>query len=194
MRFKALLVGLTLLLGGCNRVYSHQPLFHDTAGLPAIRAGVWRMVDPDPSAAPPSARVLIRPGGRILLIGEDGSRTRLRVYMGDPLILQHKASEDEGVRGYVYYGARIRTRDAFGQATRLSLWPVTCGPAPPAAQDGTARQWVTAAPYPGLIPDGDNCLAWSPQAVRNAARASEALEPAMDLVWLPVRAPPARAR
>lgn len=188
MRFKGLLLCLTLLLGGCNRVYSHQPLFHDATGLPAIRAGDWLWINPDPTEAPPRARVLIRPEGRVLILDEDGSRSRLRLFPGDPLIVQTWVSRGQGGPGYFYYGARIRARDALGRVTTLSLWPVDCGPPAPQAPDGVVQQWVTAAPFPGLLPDGDNCLAWTPEAVRNAARASEALEPAMDLMWRPVRA------
>ncbi|WP_304177410.1 hypothetical protein [Phenylobacterium aquaticum] len=185
MRFQGLLLCLTLLLGGCNRVYSHQPLFHDATGLPAIRTGNWRAIDPDPTTDPSDGRILIRPGGRLLIIDEDGSRTQLRLFPGDPLILQTRASKARGGPGYFYYGVRIHARNALGQATRLSFWPVDCGPPPPTVPDGAPQQWVTAAPYPGLLPDGDNCLAWAPEAVRNAARASERQEEATDLVWKP---------
>jgi hypothetical protein len=183
MRFKALLVGLTLLLGGCNRVYSHQPLFHDATGLPAIRAGDWQWDGPHPITTPVRSYFRIRADGRILLIDRDGPPGRMRLFPGDPLIVQMSPAPHE--TGYFYFGARVRTRDASGRATGLSVWPVDCGPPP---GDGGPEQFVSPTPFPDLLVDGDNCLAWTPEAVRNAARASEALEPAMDLVWRPVRA------
>lgn len=119
----------------------------------------------------------------------DWDRTEFLLVGGEPMILQHNscpyADEVQPPEGaaddpallrdpyrFCYEALQPEATGADGRITAYTAWPVLCGPLPEG--DGADRA-VTDRPFPGLGVVSENCLAESAAAIRNAARASEAL-------------------
>ena len=181
-----LVIACALALGGCNFVFSRQPLFTeaDARGAPKLRPGLWAKPDADCSfdAAKPfkewpgcAGAMLVRPDR---LDNPEGGDKSLRYLIagGDPPIIQVPADDDPKRSGYVYGGIRITKRDSAGRVTELVSWIVQCGPPPEAPGPGEKPKYVTAQPLPGLVIDekAGMCIASDRDAVRRAAKASEA--------------------
>lgn len=175
---------LAAALGGCNLVYSEQPMFTaaNAAAAPQAEAGLWLMesenctVDlaapvPDwPACA--EHQTVADHGPRAFRLFPGGD---LRLSAGDPLILQTRERDDHGRWVYFYAGGLATAYGLDGRATAFRFWPVQCGPPPPKPAQGEAHsRYVTRAPLPGLKIHGDDCRARDPAAIRRAAQASEA--------------------
>ena len=121
---------------------------------------------------------------------------------GDPLVLQFKDKPGDSGGSYQFVGARPTKTDARGRVIELAIWMVQCGPPPPpppAADPRDAQpapvtadsvtpdskptdseieikphRYVTLTPLPGLEIRDNDCLARDAEAVRRAAKASEA--------------------
>lgn len=95
--------------------------------------------------------------------------------------LMVKKKADENAReanievNYCYEAVRPVRLDATGRITATESWPILCGPWPKSQAQDRASANVTDAPFPGLHVVGDNCIASSENALRNAARMSEVL-------------------
>jgi hypothetical protein len=196
------LLAACLPLGACNVVVTKTPLFSpaDESGAPPLRPGLWRM-DSEPGCKvdeskplvdwPKCARgVVIRDGAGGYYERESGAPVwttqPLVVAAGAPRIgqLQAKISGDvkTKVNPYVYAGIRATKLDGEGRVVALSLWPVQCGPPP---SDDTAG--VTTKPLAGIemAPGDPVCTTQSRDALRAAAKASEAWTPKlMTARWL----------
>jgi hypothetical protein len=162
-----------MALGGCNMVVTDKPLFSaaDAGKVPSFRPGIWTGDHPDcafdeslpqnkwPACANPVAPMNTAP---IWLAVE-----------GEPDILQVPLSKVLHVEGpgFIYIGWRPRKLDGHGLVIDADLWPVLCGP-PPADQKAA----LTSQLSPGLQPKSDkaNCTTAAKDALRNAARVSEA--------------------
>ena len=185
-----ILLGLcvVLLLGGCNRVHSEQPLFFasDAPDAPRLRDGLWVIETDDDcrfNAGKPVNRwpdcadwMLVR-NGEILGFdppGKDeptggGEWTTIPYVLaaGAPLVLQLATTED-GKLDHQYFGVKPTAGSAASIAAVVS-WPVLCGPPPPKAAKGEKRRFVTLQPLPGLTLTDESCTTDSAEAVRNAA-------------------------
>ena len=183
MRRAAAILALTLLLGGCNIVTSPTPLFTeaDTVGGASLRPGVWLAVDPkcrfDASAPLTSwpdcaGAVTVDREGRLFL--DEKEPASIVLTGGDPMVLQVGAKEDQG-GGYSFYGVRPTRTRWDGRVVALSVWFVTCGPSPPddAKNADGSKRFATLEPAPGLVVEGNNCVAHDRAAVRAAVVASE---------------------
>ncbi len=166
------------LLGGCNMVVTDQPLFAkvDGAGAPRFRTGIWNGAPPGcafdetkpqkdwPKCA--NAQPAIPDPPPWLAVP------------GDPGILQISTPPDpkQPINVTLYVGYRPTRTDSVGRVVEIALWPVQCGP-PPGAGDTTG---LTQHMLPGLTPRKDfaACATASKEALRHAARASEAWAPA----------------
>lgn len=191
------------LLAGCNVVITPAPLFTraDEAGAPALRAGLWRF-NGEPDCQVDESRPLKEwpecGAGVVLNAGMAGyydRKTGAAVWTRQPLILaggsprigQAPLTVSGDVKldrpTYAYVGAKATKLDDRGRIVALTFWPVQCGPPPPGS-DGTA---VTTHPLPGLtMKPGDlACATTSTEALRNAAKASEAWAPkSLNARWL----------
>jgi hypothetical protein len=85
------------------------------------------------------------------------------------------AESSEGPSHYCYNALRPTKLDANGRIMAFAVWPVVCGPWPAKAKAEHSMQGVTDAPFAGLHVVDDNCSAESEKALRNAAKASEAV-------------------
>lgn len=94
---------------------------------------------------------------------------------GDPMIGQLGSEKEGEPKAYFYMGLRPRLDDA-GRVIEMSLWPVLCGPPPPAPKEGEKPVYATQNPFPGLTMVENNCTTSSQDALRAAARASEGLD------------------
>ncbi|MFZ5668968.1 MAG: hypothetical protein ACOY4K_05710 [Pseudomonadota bacterium] len=196
----AILLGLTLLLGACNRVHTSEPLFFasDAPDAPRFREGVWLIETPIADegddgkpcrvdARKPVTRwpkcadwALVR-GGEFTGYERDDkggeARWESMAYVlagGSPPVLQLATPEADGKLDYQYFGVRVTRRAADGRIEAYDSWPVLCGPPPPEGTkkaDGTI-QYATLNPLPGLTVVDDNCTTDQPSAVLNAASAS----------------------
>ena len=196
------LMAVCLLLGACNVVITKTPLFSkaDESGAPPLRPGLWRMgAEPDCKVDeakplidwPKCARgVVIRDGAGGYYDRDSGApvwATQLIIVAGGtPRIgqVQAKLSGDVkvGANPYIYAGVRATKTDGEGRIVALSLWPVQCGPPP--SDDTTAG---TAKPMAGIemAPGDPVCTTQSSDALRAAAKASEAWTPKlMTARWL----------
>lgn len=78
-------------------------------------------------------------------------------------------------RRYCYEAIRP-TKIVAGEIVAVETWPVVCGPWPTQEQsDRAGGKVVTASPFSGLHIVNDNCTAESVDALREAAKASEAI-------------------
>ena len=189
---RALIVAIaSLLLTACNVVMSEEPLFGeaDAARAPPFRDGAWISMSAecqsqwrDPRAPPPCVEHGQVVGGR-LIAPDEPPGAAIVAGGGVPLIVQVRFSQEEAATGEPFtvhiYGALKPTRlDAQGRVVEARRWLVLCGEPPPeAGRDSLRREeHLTRSPLPGLTidPELGLCRAHEPQAVRNAARASEA--------------------
>lgn len=192
------LIGAMLLLGGCNMVMTTQPMFSkaDEAGAPRLKPGVWTsggdascpLDEKTPMATwPKCADGVVIGDGAIMasqtVAGRSATSTiDFVMAAGNPRVLQlHGIEMTPGsgltLANYFYGALRPTKTDAQGMITGYTGWIVSCGPPSPPATDGAGGKPLvgTNAPLPGMTmePDGQNCTAASPAAIRNAAAASE---------------------
>jgi hypothetical protein len=80
---------------------------------------------------------------------------------------------------YCYAAIRPTKLDSEGRITAFVMWPVLCGPWPTKKEADGSTANVTDAPFPGLRVVDDNCVAESVTALREAAKASEAVAVSM---------------
>lgn len=213
MRIVLLLIAL-VSLGGCNMVMSEEPWFTeaDAVGAPHLRDGLWISTNsedcPVDKAQPPEqwpeCAIAVRTQGNQWSAlkgssGEDGRRTSpgwekvdALLVAGDPAIVQGKMTDDSDEVDPVYaYGViRPTRRDDQGRIVEFMAGFVSCGPLPADKEDEDGLALVTKSPFAGIkIVDGD-CVADNAEAVRNAARQSEAIfaeEPDRQTVFYWVR-------
>ena len=170
-------------LAGCNLVETRTPLFPPEPGV--LKPGVWR-ADLKPHCAiddtrPPlewpdcAVGLIIAADGSGLLGGKapDGHSLDLRLVSGDPLLIEFSPEPDKSAETSpytVYLAGRATRFDGEKRATGASLWSVQCGP-----PEGESN--LTRHPFAGLTVDreANSCAPSGPQALRDAARASEAL-------------------
>lgn len=198
MRWKMAALIVPVLLIGCNMVVSDRPWFSETdaAGAPALRDGLWVMLEDadcrfDDSLPadqwPECAGALTVEGNRLTSREWDqpeagGPRTlsstdRAEIVLaaGNPRIMQFRSlgkAGDNGKEdsGWFYVGIRPTAQDASGRITAFNRWLVQCGPPPP-----PGGRYVTRHPFRGLTVMGSDCTATSLAALRNAAARSERL-------------------
>ena len=190
-----------LAVTSCNEVVTQAPLFSrgDAAGAPPFRSGVWRElagakcvfdarkpVTGWPACAQgfliidgtfaayevKGGHRSLTPVGDVLLVGGPTMILQFGPGMGEP------GPSTPGDKTYSYAGARVTKRDDRGQIVAFDWWTVECGPPPPKdakKPDGSSGRAGTVDPLPDMTmdKDGDNCTTTSPQAVRDAAAASE---------------------
>lgn len=191
------LLALSVLLSGCNGVYSDTPLAANlyVAKPVFMRAGQWTLGEPDCGPARKAAGedcstsgVIFDKQGRGLLRQPEGTY-RLIFAPGDPGLIQVR--QPKARPRYLYLGARPTRFDDQGQVTEMSAWIAQCGPLPDKGLDRKpngdssrdAKAFVTDRPYPGLQLRDTICIATDVAAVRAAARASEDPK-AMVLKWV----------
>ena len=78
-------------------------------------------------------------------------------------------------RAYCYSAMRPTRFDSAGRIVSFEAWPVYCGPWPTEEEAERSGGNVTLAPFPGLHVVYENCTAENEEALRMAARASEAM-------------------
>ena len=189
------LLGVAVLLAGCNVVVTPAPLFSasDRPAGAVPRPGVWRAEqkkDCTFDVAGPLADWPDCAGG--LTLRDDGTagyydrasgkpvwKTQPLLFVpGTPMIGQVQVTIAGNVisisKPYAYVGVRPITTDAQGRIIVMSVWPVQCGP--PAPGDTLS---MTKSLLPGLSakPGDLACTTTDPAAVRAAARASEPWAP-----------------
>ena len=173
----ASLVMATAMVGGCNLVVTDKPLFSkaDGAGGPQFRTGVWNGAAPDcafdeakPEKDWPKCANAQPPGA---------DPPPWLAVPGDPPILQMSTEPGNGsaISPSFYVGFHVIRTDSTGRVIEVRVWPVQCGPPPP---DGD-KSGLTKHMLSGLKErkEGGDCTAETKQALRNAARASEAWVP-----------------
>jgi len=192
--FKRLLAAASLAsLTACNMVVTDKPMFSaaDGAGAPPLRAGVWRIDDPacafDDHLAQSQWPECAHASPPL------GETAPWLLVAGAPPLLQMPLPLPSGTSVSLYYfymAYRPLKLDAKGRVVEMATWFVQCGAPPPPepgpvklepdAKDLSAlgKAALTKAPFPGLTlrTDMADCTADSPAALRNAAKASEALE------------------
>lgn len=182
----------TLVLAGCGQpvpdLYSEPPLIAAQAGTPALRAGLWRVVDPECDVDdakplgtwPDCARaVVVRGDAMLTRIGGDYfEQERFVLADGLPMILQVQAERSEGPREQRYYGVRPTTTG--GEVIEMTRWRATCSPPRPVktATDNATPGARDPRPGPaavrGLTVDTDGrCVVRSADQLRAAVLASE---------------------
>jgi hypothetical protein len=169
--FAALAVGASL--AGCNMVVTETPLFSsaDVGDAHPPRPGVWNADKADcafdetlPQNKWPDCAKATPPlsaSDPWLAVG------------GDPALLQlSMPKESPVIAGLSFYLAyRPLKLDDHGRTTEMAFWAVQCGPPPKGSNPG-----LTQSLLPGLEPRADksNCTTTSKEALRDAAKASEA--------------------
>jgi hypothetical protein len=183
-------------LSACNMVYSEKPLFTaaDAKGGAKLKPGVWVRPDKDCVVAPDAdplpdcanavtvaAEAFLPPPGAKLKPGEPESLPYL-ISGRNPSVIQVQVDLDPpkpGVR-WLYFALRP-TRSDGGKVVEAHVWFVQCGPPPP--KDG--KRYVTTEPLPGLTIKDNDCIAADADAVRGAAKASEAWDKDKDAIrWV----------
>jgi hypothetical protein len=179
----SVLAVLALGLCGCsNYVYSEKPLFtaRDSRGLPELRPGVWAGKEERDCAFEEARPLKEWPEcANGVVLGRSAARAAARLtegkgllVAGDPMVMQ---TSGQGAGGRVdYQGLRATRFDERRRAVEIAIWPVQCGPPTPAHPEFPVRTTLTQTPLPGLVVRDQNCIASDPEAVRGAARASEA--------------------
>lgn len=190
MRLRAILpiVVCATALAGCNLLVSKEPWFQTDPSAPALRDGVWRAVDADcafddsvPVQRWPDCSdwavlkdgrpVAARAGNKTIAPGASANGS-LVLSPGNPMIWQAETLSRSGggkpERHFDYYSVDIEARDPDARITKVTIWPIFCGPFD---EDGQ----VTVRPWPGLAVVDNNCTAASAEAVREAARRSRKL-------------------
>jgi len=184
-----LLVGASVL-SGCNQLVSKEPWFQPDPAASVLRDGVWRIEKADcvfDETAPvqrwPDCAdwVVLKDGKPVALPpkreGANNSADGSLVWSpGDPLILQaeHLSKSEDGKpeRIFTYTGVQVDARDPAGRITKVTTWPVICGPLTEGKYPETAGENVSSQPWPGLTVAEGSCTAESASAVRGAARLS----------------------
>ncbi len=179
-------------LGGCNMVYSEQPLFTaaDAAGAAPLKPGLWlsddtkcRVRESQPVQTWPKCAswTVVRAGQLLEFKPPAWTSTDFVLASGEPRVLQAPVTAESGA-AFMYAGLEPLRTDPEGRITAFRTWSVQCGPpppeppAPPAGQNGPEKRSVTTQPLPGLEIKGDNCIAREQGPVRAAAKASKAWE------------------
>lgn len=211
MRWIVLFAALPLL-GACNFVATTEPLFGpaDAANAPVLRDGLWLTESADcrvdtrkPVQRWPECAEwgLVRGGERLdFSAAEKGApaeweSTSFLLASGEPRIMQmaqaSTGKDGKPVTSYLYAGVIPTAQDSDGRITAFRSWMVQCGPPPKG--EGKTKDDQTDAPFPGLIlnqADGSEgsipagCTTSDPQALRNAAVASQGLEPPYAVRWI----------
>jgi hypothetical protein len=200
------LLGAVLTLGGCNLVVSEKPVFAaaDAAGAPPLRPGVWSASQPgcDFKPSDPVAKWPQCAGGGVITataimasvdangpapadqppptIAKPQMTIPYVLAAGDPRVMQigMKLPPEMAGPSALFYFAALKpvARDADGRIVQAEVWPIQCGPPPPAkpaSASGDADQdGVTDHPLPGLKVDKGMCTPIDKAAVVNAAKAS----------------------
>jgi hypothetical protein len=175
-------------LSGCTMVGAERPLFTAAdAGGVRLKPGLWALINPvaDTCNVPKTRRIgrwddCARPflvGDQfIIALGKSeegvgpGREIPFQVVAGDPVILQLEAPDDKGP---------AHSRYAF-----VAVYPTKAG-------DNPVRRGVVAfvqcpgaadAPIADLKTVGQNCVASTPKAVRDAAAAQDAA--GFPAVWI----------
>lgn len=182
----------TLVLAGCGQpvpdLYSERPLIAAQAGGPALRAGLWRVVDPEcevddakPRGAwPDCARAVIVRGDLMLTSygGDYVARERFVLADGLPMTLQVQEEPAEARPEQRSYG--VRPTMAAGEVVEMTRWRATCSPPRPVktttdnATPGARDPRPGPAAVRGLTVDTDGrCVVRSADALRAAVLASE---------------------
>ena len=113
---------------------------------------------------------------------------------GDPRVGQMRfqetvksGSSESGTTLYGYLGIRPTKTDAQGRITAITYWIAQCGPPAPPPKDNEPPDFGTKSPLPGMVmaKGSSQCSTTSQDALRNAARASEAwADKPMHAHWL----------
>ena len=181
---------LMLGLSACNMAYSERPLFQPTASEPAIalRPGIWVLECPD---TPPALREPCRERGYAVVTerglsfedhGELEAPQAVALFDGVPVILQMPLEMQPGHQAFAFAGTSIISRDDLGRPTELRWWPVLCGP--PNVNDEQDIRFPTQEPWPGMQMVGDDCIATTSQAVRQAATLSRPADGGVRFHWV----------
>jgi hypothetical protein len=192
---RCLLLLVVAALSGCgNLVQSDEPLFSKaTAGAPPkLKPGLWRSVEPSCQVDVDETVSRWPDCAAAMPVGQDGlmevdEDSELLVVDGDPLVLQMGPPEAEAGATYSYMAMKPARHDRRGRVLEFGAWWVVCGPPPPAGpapEKGSRERRVTLEPLPGLEIRGDDCIARDPEAVRRAARASEAWSVRLTYQWV----------
>jgi hypothetical protein len=203
------LMGLTLL-SACNALVTEKPLFTaaDEAGAPAMKPGVWLMFE-QPGCTVDVKRPIDEwsdcAGGAVYhpgeMVGHDSKAPKgvwehapFVLAAGDPRIAQVRikiqvasGGSQQSNQPYGYGAARPTKLDPQGRIVAMTYWFVDCGPPPPKDKDGNDTAAGTLKPLPGLVmkPGDPTCTTTSKDAVRGAAKASEAWKTApLEARWL----------
>ena len=186
------------LLGGCNMVISEQPWFAAEASGPQLRQGLWVNLDPKGctfDAAKPieewpeCAEPMIVRGADYVLRDEEaegGPKWQTVPHVlaqGTPLVdqIEWYDKDKTGTKAktiYLYFGLTATAQGSDGAITAVKRWLVQCGPIDPPGTEKAEPgppQMVTARPFAGLTVEGSNCKAANADALRGAARDSEAI-------------------
>lgn len=195
---RAIAITFALLLAGCSEVVSDTPLLieADAKGAPALRDGVWRLVEPTckyrenlASHSWPDCAVWGVLKGRDAQMFQGWARGgwtsgAVMVSGGDPAIVQVRSE-----LSYGYFALRPTGVDASGQVIEVRAWPILCGPRQePAAHPQRPRVsglGVRDGLFEAMEPDGAlRCHAASVEPLRAAAKVSEALVEPASLKWV----------
>jgi hypothetical protein len=88
-------------------------------------------------------------------------------------------SEPSAPSRYCYRAVRPTKLDGENRIIAVLAWPVSCGPWPTQAESDRMGKKVATKPFPGLHVVDEDCVAESENALREAAKASEAVTSSM---------------
>lgn len=168
-----------LSLTACNAAVSDRPLFsaHDARGAPALKPGLWAMVqeepcnldrvatDPWPACAKPvviTARTIAGPE-------KDKPPLPYVLARGTPRILQLAMKDDDAPKETFWFYLALEPGAGTGPVTEATAWLVQCGPPP----ENQPTQ-LTEQPLPGMTIRDKTCYAGDAGAIRDAAEPSRA--------------------
>jgi hypothetical protein len=205
MQRRKALLGLlaTLALGACNVIDDHAPTFGPSKTAPPLKPGMWQTPShcetspplargmtctPHPDEGGPFGQLVVTPKA---LHGLDAKSNQPGVaYVispGAPMLMQIQVDVPDkrgqsGLRpgrNVVFLALEPEARDAAGQITAATVWPVLCGPAPqldsPDFDWNDGKNNVTKHPFGGLTLDGMTCTARDETSIRAAALASRSV-------------------
>jgi hypothetical protein len=181
-------------VSACNMVYSEKPLFTaaDARGGAKLKPGVWVRPDKDCVFAPDadplpecanavtvSADAFLPPPGAKLKPGEPAAVPYVIAGRG-LAVVQVEFEPSEPPPRWFYFALRP-TKSDRGKAVEARIWFVQCGPPPPKG----GKRYLTTQPRPGLTIKEHDCIAADAEAVRGAAKASEAWDEDKDTIrWV----------